>query len=211
MKVGDSVRYSLDHWDRQEWEPAMLHACNAVDGTGKKRYPKKGVGDRFKSAIRDSMEVMAILGIPGIDLDKTRFPLRVRSDLPDKRPDVADVIYGIHRCSHGHGDELPDGFELTPYKNRSGVHEYSFENETARFPASVVLGLLAIAVFAPENVGQVVPTGYQLSWRDWVYPIGEWWGREQDFLDQMSGMEWIRVEMNWTDWWDDWEPIGGKR
>ncbi|MFC3241734.1 hypothetical protein ACFOJ6_04545 [Gordonia humi] len=147
MKVGDSVRYSLDHWDRQEWEPAMLHACNAVDGTGKKRYPKKGVGDRFKSAIRDSMEVMAILGIPGIDLDKTRFPLRVRSDLPDKRPDVADVIYGIHRCSHGHGDELPDGFELTPYKNRSGVHEYSFENETARFPASVVLGLLAIAVF----------------------------------------------------------------
>lgn len=28
------------------------------------------------------------------------------------QPDLADLIYGVHRCCHGHGDDLPDGFEL---------------------------------------------------------------------------------------------------
>jgi hypothetical protein len=52
MNVGDSVRHGLDHWDNNEWDAAMLHACNAVDGTGKKRYPKLGVGARFKQTTR---------------------------------------------------------------------------------------------------------------------------------------------------------------
>lgn len=184
----------------------MLHACNAVDGTGKKRYPKKGVADRFKSMIRESLEVLFVLGLPGIDLAKTRFPLRVESHLPDRRPDIADVIYGVHRCAHGHGDELPDGFELTHYDNGSGTHQYEFAKHTARLPSSVVLGLLGVAVFAPENRGQSAPPGYQLSWRDLTFPIADWWGRQDDFFAEMPD-DWIRVEMNWGDWWDDWEPF----
>lgn len=27
-------------------------------------------------------------------------------------PDIADVLYHVHRCAHGHGDEVVDGFEL---------------------------------------------------------------------------------------------------
>ena len=96
----------------------MVHACNAVDGTAKKRYPQLGVATRFKRAIRDSLDIFRAMAAPGIDFDQSRFPIAVKSDLPDGRPDVADVLYGIHRWVHGHEDELPDGFELTPHGPR---------------------------------------------------------------------------------------------
>jgi hypothetical protein len=36
MNVGESVRKAIDDWEHGELEAAMLHACNAVDGTAKK-------------------------------------------------------------------------------------------------------------------------------------------------------------------------------
>jgi hypothetical protein len=49
MKVGDSVKHSLDHWGKNEWDAAMFHACALSNATGKKRYPQLGVAARFKA------------------------------------------------------------------------------------------------------------------------------------------------------------------
>jgi hypothetical protein len=101
----------------------MVRACNAVDGTGKRRYPQQGVATRFKRTIRDSLNIFGLMAAPAVDFDQSRFPIAVKSDLPDSRPDIADVLYGIHRWNHGHGDELPNGFELTPHGPRPlGLH-----------------------------------------------------------------------------------------
>lgn len=90
VSVGESVAQSLQQWDRKLWDVAMLHACNAVDETGRKRYPTLGVGTRFRTALRDSLDIYGVMATPGVDLEKTRFPVGVRSDLlPDKRPDIA--------------------------------------------------------------------------------------------------------------------------
>ena len=37
--VGDSVRKAIDDWSLGDFEFAMLHACNAVDGTAARVYP----------------------------------------------------------------------------------------------------------------------------------------------------------------------------
>lgn len=155
MRVGESVRFALDHWGRGEWDAAMLHACNVVDATGKKRYRKLGVAARFKRTVRDSLDIYGAMAMPTINLVKTRFPVSVKSDMDDKRPDIADVIYGIHRCAHGHGDELPDGFELMPYQEPVVITRVAAGK--IRMSAATVLGLLAVGVFAPENVGQAIP------------------------------------------------------
>ncbi|WP_081877986.1 hypothetical protein [Nocardia brasiliensis] len=210
MNVGDSVRHSLDAWGRAEWDAAMLHACNAVDGTGKKRYPALGVAARFKQMVRDNLEILNMIGIPGVDLAKTRFPIAVESHLPDKRPDIADVIYGIHRCCHGHGEDLPDGFELTPPGGGTDDPRLSIleaDEGELRLPAFTALGLVAIAVFAPENKGQQIPAGYYLSLFDRTFTIVDWWGWGDHFLEIASTFNLVRVEMDWTDWWDTWTPI----
>src|SRR4051812_45189064 len=113
MNVGNSVRKAMDDWEHGELESAMLHACNAIDGTAKKVYSNPGSNNRFTGFLRENYAILGPMGMPGIDLAKTRFPVAVQHPkAPGGKPDLADVIYGIHRCTHGHGDELPEGFAL---------------------------------------------------------------------------------------------------
>ena len=115
MNVGQSIRKSINDWQLGEFDSAMLHACNAVDGTAKKVYPNMGSNARFTKLLRDNYFILGPMGAPGINLEMTRWPVTVqRPKAAGGKPDIADVIYGIHRCSHGHGDDLPDGFELLP-------------------------------------------------------------------------------------------------
>jgi hypothetical protein len=147
------------------------------------------------------------MAMPGIDLEKTRFPISsVKSYLPDKRPDIADVLYGIHRCTHSHGDELPEGFELTPHVP-GAVSVSIVMRGGIRLPASSVLGLLAIAVFAPENKGQVIPDMYNLSWHQHIFHICGWWGWQDHFREIISVEQFPIVTIDFAHLWDDWEPL----
>ncbi|MBW0015614.1 hypothetical protein [Mycobacterium sp.] len=206
MEVGDSVRRSLDHWERREWDQAMLHACNAVDGTAKKRYLQDGVATRFKRTIRESLDIFGLMAAPSVDFDRSRFPIAVKSDLPDGRPDIADVLYGIHRWSHGHDEDLPHGFELTPHGPRPlGVQIW--RNGKIQLPAASVIGLLAIAVFAPENKGERIPDGYQLSWFQYEFNICLWWGWQDHFREIISTAGIAREALDFSESWDEWTPV----
>lgn len=210
MNVGNSVQHSLDEWERGDWPAAMLHACNAVDGTSKKRYPDRGVGDRFKQVIRDELDILNLLGVPGINLELTRFPVPVASRLSDRRPDIADIIYGIHRCCHSHGEDLPSGFELTAPQGNSqnpSVSIVSIEKRTIALPASTIIGLLGVAVFAPENGDQSIPVNYYLTVQNRIFVIADWWGWGDHFRAIAATLKLIKIEMIWGDWWDDWKPF----
>lgn len=204
MNVGDSVRMAIDDWTRGELESAMLHACNAVDGTAAKLHPGVGSNARFTRLLRDNYAVFGPMGAPGINLRKTRFPVRVRSPKAEGgQPDIADVIYGIHRCTHGHGDELPDGFELLP--DAAGPLSRTrmlFEKGKVRLSDRVIFGLLAVAVFSPANKGQTVPDGYHFTFGKEELLINEWWGRAGDF-DSLAAQESLpEVELDFGDWMD---------
>jgi hypothetical protein len=205
VDVGDSVRRSLDHWERREWDAALVHACNAVDAIGKRRYQQQGVATRFKRTIRDSLDIFGLMAAPAVDFDQSRFPIAVKSDLPDGRPDIADVLYGIHRWNHGHDDELPNGFELTPHGPRPlGLHVW--QNGRIQLPASAAIGLLAVAVFAPESKGETIPDGYQLSWYQYVFHICLWWGWQDHFREIISTAQIPQETLDFGDSWDDWTP-----
>ncbi|MGV7633050.1 MULTISPECIES: hypothetical protein [Mycobacterium] len=206
MTVGESVAQSLQQWDRKLWDVAMLHACNAVDGTARKRYPGLGVGTRFRRVIRDSVDIFGVMATPGVNLEETRFPVAVRSDLPDKRPDIADVLFGIHRWLHGHIDEGPVGFEVTPYVNAGAVLRTANDGKI-QLTKFAILGMLAVAVFSPENKGESIPSDYQLSWFDHVFYISVWWGWQDHFREIVNVNPASLVTLNFGDSWDRWTPV----
>jgi hypothetical protein len=186
----------------------MLHACMAVDATGKKRYPKLGVGARFKRTVRDSLDIFGAM-MPGMNLGDTRFPLSVKSELPDKRPDIADILYGIHRCAHGHGDDIPNGYELMPPVGPAASLIRMHRGMSIQLPTLAVVGLLALAVFAPENAGQTIPDGYRLTLRQHTFFIADWWGRQDDFREIIGPIlsQTPSVTINFDHWWDSWKPV----
>lgn len=184
MKVGDSVRMALLDWDQGEVESAMMHACNAVNGTAKQAYPTLGDAAAFTRLLRASYSVLGPMGAPGVDLVNTRFPVVVKNPkAPGGKPDLADVVYGVHRCSHGHGDELPEGFELIP--NAAGpvrCTQMEVRHGKVRLSDRIIFGLLAVAVISPINATQSIPTGFWLKFSNQpALEINEWWGRAEDF------------------------------
>jgi len=162
----------------------MLHACNAVDGTAKKVYPKLGSNARFTRLLRDNYPILGPMGMPGINLVETRFPVKVQHPkAPGGKPDLADVIYGVHRCSHGHGEELPGGFQLIQdAQGPPRLTRILVAKGTVQLSDRVIFGLIAVAVLSPVNKGQHVPDGYYLTFgAKEKLIINEWWGRAASF------------------------------
>ena len=205
MEVGDSVRRSLDRWEAKQWNDALVQASNAVDATARKRYPQLGVASRFKRTIRDALDIFGTMAAPSIDFARTRFPIAVKSDLADGRPDIADVLFGVHRRDHGHEDDLPDGFDLTPHSPRP-LTVHIWRSGKIQLPAAVAIGLLAVAVFAPENKGEAIPNGYQLSWYQHVFHICLWWGWQDHFREIIGTAQIPQTTLDFAEFWDDWTP-----
>ena len=203
MNVGSSVRKAIDDWEHGELESAMLHACNAVDGTAKKLYPMLGSNERFTRVLRENYAILGPMGAPGIDLVETRFPVTVqRPKAPGGKPDLADVIYGIHRCAHGHGDELPGGFALI--QDAAGpkrLTRMKVERGKVRLSDRIIFGLLAVAVLSPVNKDQSVPDGYYLTFGESSkLLINEWWGRASDFPSIVAQDPMPQVKLDFGNW-----------
>lgn len=203
MKVGDSIRKAIDDWATGDNESAMLHACNAVDGTARKLYPNLGSNERFTRFLRDNYEILGPMGTPGIDIHETRFPVKIpKPKAPGGKPDLADVIYGIHRCTHGHGDELPDGFALI--SDAAGPKRLTtlyIEKGKVRLSDRIIFGLIAVAALSPVNNDQVVPDGYYLTFggSPKIF-INDWWGRANDFLSILAQEPLPKVKFDFGDW-----------
>lgn len=205
MKVSDSVRKAIDDWEGAELESAMLHACNAVDGTARKLYPKFGNKDRFTRCLRDNFAILGPMGAPGIDLAQTWFPVAVRNPTaPGGLPDIADVLYGIHRCCHAHGEELPDGFTLI--QDAAGsvrLTRMAIERGKVRLSDRMIFGLLAVVVFSPANQDQIDSglDGYFLTFGGSAKLfINEWWGRGSDFPAIAAQDPMPSVKLDFGDW-----------
>lgn len=203
MDVGSSVRLGVADWESGELEAAMLHACNAVDGTAGKVFPSLGNKQRFTRLLRDNYDVLGPMGAPNIDVVATRWPVPLSApSTPGGRPDLADVLYGVHRCTHGHGDELPKGFELLPdAAGPDGVTRMQVLRGAVRLSDRILFGLLAVAVLSPANADQRVPAGYRLTYAGHPLEINDWWGRKTDFCELIAnGPELISVALDFSDW-----------
>jgi hypothetical protein len=182
----------------------LLHACNAVDGTASKVYPSTSSNVRFTCLLRENYAILGPMGAPGVDLQETRFPVMVRAPkAPGGQPDLADIIYGIHRCHHGHGEELPQGFELLQnVAGRPRFTEMEVETGRVRLSDRVIFGLLAVAVMSLVNVDQKIPDSYRLSYGNEVMPINGWWGRAVDFPAIAARDPVPVIKLDFGDWMD---------
>lgn len=183
----------------------MFHACDAVDETARKRYPTMGVAARFKATVRDDVDVFQAMTAPDIDFVTSRFPVPVQTDLPDGRPDIADLLFGVHRFLHGHEEELPQGCEVVPHAD--GVPMFHISNGRLRLRASASLGLLGLAVFAPENRGESIPSSYQLGWQGHTFHITGWWGWQDHFREIVRNAGIRAFPLDFGPEWANWEAL----
>ena len=76
-----------------------------------------------------------------------------------------------------------------------------------QLPAAAAIGLLAVAVFSPENKGEVIPDGYQLTWYQHVFHICLWWGWQDHFREIISTARIPQATLEFAELWNDWTPL----
>jgi hypothetical protein len=206
VTVGEQVQASLDHWSVGDWRSALWHATAALDETAAKRYPLLGPGPRFRRVVRDDVDIFTAMTAPDINLVESRFPVPVASDLPDRRPDIADVLYAVHRYLHEDESAMLAGCEITAHAE--GVSMFEIAAGRLWLRGSAVLGLLGIAVFSAENTGEQIPDPYTLGWREHTFHISGWWGWQNHFRAIVSNVVTPQYVLDFAQEWDNWGPVG---
>ncbi len=184
VEIAKSVRKALDEYAAGDIESAMVHACNAVDGTARNTYGYQlGNRDRFTRMLRDNYLILGPMSGGGFDLLAQRFPGFIeKGTTPDKEPDLADLIYTIHRCAHAHGDQIPFGYELLPVAGLGPrLTHMRVGYDWIQLSARIVPALAAVAVFAPVNATLSVDGDYWLSYSLTKMPLQDWWGEADKF------------------------------
>jgi hypothetical protein len=135
------------------------------------------------------------MALPGLDLHETFFQVTVQGvTAPSGKPDIADVIYSIHRCCHGHGDELPKGFRLIPdMAGRVQITRTAVARGQVRLSDRIISGLIAVVVLSPVNTSQsdVRLSGYWLTYSGDKATtnklmINDWWGGRERFAEVVA-------------------------
>ena len=73
--------------------------------------------------------------------------------------------------------------------------------------ASAALGLLAIAVFSPENRDETIPGNYQLGWQQHVFHVTGWWGWQDHFRAIVAAASVPQAALDFGPEWESWGPV----
>jgi hypothetical protein len=191
MRVETHVLAALDATDRKRVDSALLHACIAIDATAGKLYPGEAVGERYRKCLREYYWLLEPMIGAGMNLADTRFP---NVGTPgNANPEFADIVYRIFRCHDAHGDEIPLEYALT--KSEGGAYHWLFADGKLHMPDLVVFALLGVAVFSRANADVCSAGEYYLSLGKEVFPIKDWWGREDDFRPSAEKYNQVKVKV----------------
>lgn len=200
MKIADHIKASLDACDSKELDKAMLFACLAIDGTAKKMHPHLKVGERFKKFIVDHLDIVELMH-GGVNLKETVFPFNdVKGKIGVK---FEDIVYEKFRCSLAHGDELPDGYDIT-VKVAEGIQQFMIDikGQSMTLPESAIYALGLPCVLAPPNADQKIGSN-TYHYRDPLnhYVVDRWWGQIECARKIMNFENQVKVKMDFGNVW----------
>ncbi|MBA3909716.1 MAG: hypothetical protein C0524_07470 [Rhodobacter sp.] len=154
MKIEDRVRLAFDLGINKEFLPMLSFALPAIEASAKKKYGRGGRAS-FIKLIRENYEVFHWFSGSFLDFVELRFPT-LDPSLTDgqtvDRPDLAQVLYYLHRCSLAHGQELGESCSILPRKP-DGSFDYHIDKvgKGIRLPEPIAWGVLATVVLEPIN------------------------------------------------------------
>lgn len=186
MELHEHVLKAIRDLEMGDKEPAIMHACAAIDATAEKLFGKSGRRP-YKDCVQKYLWVIeAMMGF-GVNLDETAWKNVFIKDNHGTKVEIesfGDIIYHIFRCHHAHGKPVSSGYELLP--ESEGKLRWQIGSGVIRMPDAVIPGLLAVSVLSKANSDITTSGEYFLSLGKEKFLIKDWWGREDDFKSLLA-------------------------
>jgi hypothetical protein len=154
MRIEDRVRLAFDLGLNRDFMAMLAIALPAIDESAKRKW-KKGGKSGFLKFLRDNYDVLQWFSGNVINYSEMKFPT-IDSDFTDnktvERPDLAEIVYHVHRCCLAHGQDISANFGITPRRADGSLDfKISKDGKFLNLPESIAWGLLAAVVLDPVN------------------------------------------------------------
>ncbi|HGY9618028.1 TPA: hypothetical protein ACOJNU_000083 [Pseudomonas putida] len=150
------------HYIEGDYEGALVNLFPALDKTAKLRYPRLGVGDRFRSFLNDEMDLITAIGTGGAG---------VMTGLEVDGLTMVQALYKFGRTAIAHEGELDPRLTIS-HKNL-----FSFSSQSMVIPHRLVFSMAMVVVIAPENKGESMQRSLEAVIFGKNILINEQWGR----------------------------------
>lgn len=158
--VSRRIEYAIMGMGSRDYEAALVNLFPALDKTAKRRWPKKGVGDRIKAFLVEEEKLISYVAIGGI-FAKNYF----------NGVAVTDALYKFGRTSIAHEGELD------PRLKFSETGEFAIGQDNWLLPVGYIAGMIMACILAPENHNEGLSKEYQFSLKDQAFSVSQLWGQ----------------------------------
>jgi len=163
MSIADRVKESIDKYNSNDLENALIQVCIAFDGTAKNEFPYiQTNAKRFKAFITANMDIITFFTFNG----------NVFIDCKFGEYTVERFIYEVLRCGLIHEGELSERFRFTDPGEPVlvGGKQWSF-------PKTFIFGALLAVIGASSNARQKVADQFFVEIFGKRFKINDLWGR----------------------------------
>ncbi len=163
MSVADRVIESINKYNSNDLENALIQTCIALDGTAKNEYPRiKKVGERFRAFIKANMDIITFF----------TFNTNVFINCQFGEYTIDQFVYKVLRCGLLHEGELSEMFKFT-----DPGEPVSIGTKQWCFPKTFIYGTLLAVIGASSNSNQRVADHLVVTIMGNSFRINELWGR----------------------------------
>ncbi len=158
--ISRRVQQCVERLNVNDYEGALVNLFPAIDKTAKKRRPRKNVGQRIRSFLKDEEVLITAVGIGS-----------VFKDCKFGNYTLEEILYKFGRTSISHEGELDHRLTF----NNSGKLEIG--NDKWNLPIGYVAAMALAVIVAPENIREKTSEGLQITIFDINFKINEIWGK----------------------------------
>ncbi|MEO0939804.1 MAG: hypothetical protein AAFY38_16750 [Pseudomonadota bacterium] len=167
--IGKRIDKALGDLEGGHFDDAAILIFAAIEATAKKRRPKLGNGQRFKSFVHDQQDIITAITWNIVNKD---FTVRGVS--------LPEAIWKLARNPLTHEAELDrrmsfDNFDGTRISTGANENDASWE-----FPPIFLLGLAIAVVSARENMHEDVKLRGWFKFSSTTYVANSLWGAEEE-------------------------------
>jgi len=177
MSIAKRILETIQKFEINDIEGALIPVCIAVDATAKREYPSlKSNSVRYKAFLRDNLWIIGLVGFNGLIGQK----IRLQFNHPDIKQDesglcnIEDIIYHIIRCG------LLHEASIDKYIKFSSKTILSFDRTKYIISKSLPLGLAAAVILSPFNRNEKIGDSIGIEIGKAGFLIDHIWGKKND-------------------------------
>jgi hypothetical protein len=173
--IGNRIHEAISKVAAGDLENALIQVSIAIDASGKKKRPNKGVGVRYKEFIRDheSLIYFMIVGIKSSAKPVMSFPLNNGDTI-----DIAHAYYKSVRNGLLHDGEIGDNLEVVE------GNVIGYKDEKISISTTILWALILAVVCDPINANEKLEGTHTLTTsKGNKIHIHESWGKQEDVYE----------------------------